>query len=131
MYGTAFRDPNRLREMLNKHRAGWSFSELGRMYDVDHASIMYQVRKYSRNPFPLDPITVEPPPPRQPYKRQAQKVQPLPRLPKYHRILDEPINPGRDYKEIIASAIRRGNKTIINSTPNGRQLYARLNPETS
>ena len=44
-YGRAFRDPEVLKEMLSRYKAGESTTVLGQAYGVDHTSIIYQTQK--------------------------------------------------------------------------------------
>ena len=44
-YGRAFKDPEVLKEMLSRYKAGESTTVLGQAYGVDHTSIIYQTQK--------------------------------------------------------------------------------------
>ena len=44
-YGRVFKDPQVLDEMLTRYKDGESTIELGRAYNCDHTSIIYQVQK--------------------------------------------------------------------------------------
>ncbi len=45
------KDPEKLERMLRMREEGYSAAELGRIFGVDHTSILHQCRKYKTKPF--------------------------------------------------------------------------------
>lgn len=123
-YGRVFDDEIILEQMLKAYESGISAKALGRHYNCDHTSILYQAKKHSIRPRLIEKIIEMPPPPPQ----CTEEYPPLPprKIPKYAHLIDEDFcRCGKSYKEYMKIQKERDKKV----RPTRDALIERLKSE--
>lgn len=107
-FGTAFQDPDVLREMLEYYASGTGKALLGRRYGVDHTTIMYHIRKHGVKRGKYVELTLktnkvlEEIADADEHLRQLENApKPPKKTYKYQALFEEPVNPGKNYADYL------------------------------
>lgn len=108
-YVRVFDDIDKLREMLELRKKGYSFLKLANIYNVDHSSIIYQVQKHRV----IQPLGIK--------KVRLVKKGIIPTLADIKQSMEnleyekgERINPGKSYKEYLKDEEKRKFNNLVN-----------------